>query len=404
MKIVPFPRRHDAQEDALVADLEAALRGESDGEAEAESWRELRADVRALTPPLSPELEHELRARIQARTAASPARRGRRLHPRAALARFNAWLASCPRARLLAASGISAIAAIVVLALVAPWGESNTRIASELFKNPVSVHAKLRPFAGSVVRGPVQQSAPLGESSGDASTASASSSSSAAPSTRVQQRGASLTLAPKSEAVQSVADEVAQLAARDGGFVQNSHVSLQHGVGGEANLQLSLPSARLSTALAELARLAPARAESQSLQDITDEYDADRTKLADAVAERQALLRALGRASTQGEVESLHARLGLAAAAITRARNEYQAISKRGSNSSVEVAVLGDAHAGSSESTLSNALHDAGDVLKVALAVAILALAVLVPLAILLVLLALGWRATRRRLRERVLS
>ncbi|MHB8234861.1 MAG: DUF4349 domain-containing protein [Solirubrobacteraceae bacterium] len=223
-------------------------------------------------------------------------------------------------------------------------------------------------------------------------------------SARVQQRAATLTLAPKPRDVQSVADQVAQLASRDGGFVQSSQVHLQSGSAGEANVQLSLPSARLSAALAELARLAPTRAQSQSLQDITDEFGAARAKLADAVAERQALLRALSRASTQGDIESLRTRLSLVGGNIVKDRAALAAVTKRGSNSSVEVTVVGDAHAGSDHSTLSKGLHDAGDVLKVALAVLLVALAVLVPLAILAALIALGWRASHRRLRERALS
>jgi hypothetical protein len=203
--------------------------------------------------------------------------------------------------------------------------------------------------------------------------------------------------------VQSVSDQVAQLAVREGGIVQSSHVQLQSGAAGEANLELRLPSARLSTALASLGRLAPLRAESQSLQDITDEYDAAKRKLADAVAERQALLRALAHASTQGEIESLRARLALAGGAITRARIAFQSVSKRGSSSTVEVTVLGNA-ASSGGLTLSGGLHDAGDVLRVALAVLIVALAVLVPLAALVALSLLLWRASRRRLRERALS
>ena len=254
---------------------------------------------------------------------------------------------------------------------------------------------------------PAPKTATSAEPVKEASSNSVSAAVSAAgesSTARVQQRAASITLAAKPEGVQSVADQVAQLAARDGGFVQSSQVHLQQGAGGEASLQLSLPSARLSAALAELARLASTRAESQSLQDITDEYGAARRQLADAVAGRQALLRALSKASTQGEIESLRARLSLAGGTIARARSTLQSVSKRGSSSMVEVTVLGDAHASGSDSTLSKALHDAGDVLKVALAVMIVVLAVLVPLAVLVALLTLGLRASRRRLRERALS
>jgi hypothetical protein len=408
MKLVPFPRRGDEADDALVAGLEAALSGESTG-AEAESWRELRADVRTLAPPISAELERELWTRIEARSAPgrerAPIRRRLRLGPRAMLASLGAWLASGLRARLLAASGIVVTVAIVTVAIVAPW--QGERIGERVFKSGSVQFFRpddLGPANGPVLAGAHKHSSSVAAAAPiEAAAEGEATAAGAASGARVQQHSASITLSPKPEAVQSVADAVAQLTARDGGFVQSSNVHVQNRAG-EANLTLSLPSARLSAALASLGRLAPMRSESQSLQDITDEYNGARTKLADAVAERQALLRALAKASTQGEIESLHARLALAAGAITSARNEYAAVSRRGSNSTVEVAVLGDAHASSSESTLSKALHDAGDVLKVALAGAIVALAVLLPLTILLVLLALGRRVTRRRLRERVLS
>jgi hypothetical protein len=418
MKVVPFPKSvdpHDQQ--AFAAELEAALHGESGGEA-ADYWRELRADVRSLAPPMSPQFERELRERLDGRAAESSRVAAKRVGARSVLARAHAWLGSGQRPRLIALAGICATAAIVTVALAAPWQGTSPQVAEELSKPAARGQDSSSSAAGASSSGAVAtQSAPLNrpapktatsaEPVKEASSNSVSAAVSAAgesSTARVQQRAASITLAAKPEGVQSVADQVAQLAARDGGFVQSSQVHLQQGAGGEASLQLSLPSARLSAALAELARLASTRAESQSLQDITDEYGAARRQLADAVAGRQALLRALSKASTQGEIESLRARLSLAGGAIARARSTLQSVSKRGSSSMVEVTVLGEAHASGSDSTLSKALHDAGDVLKVALAVMIVVLAVLVPLAVLVALLTLGLRASRRRLRERALS
>jgi hypothetical protein len=405
MKVIPFPRPGDPPDErAFAAQVEAALRGEAGGEA-ADYWRELRADVRSLAPPISPEFEHELRERLAER-AAAPSRGRRRPSMRGVIALMQAWLGSGMRARLVAVGGICVMAAVVALAIASPWRASESSSSSSATARRAD---QLGPSGGPIKARAQTQAQTFSSSSAGAASgqtlpaASAAVAGESAP-TRVQQRAASITLAPKPAEVQSVADRIAQLAARDGGFVQSSQVHLQRGSGGEANLQLSLPSARLSAALAELARLAPTRAQSQSLQDITDEYGAARSKLADAVAERQALMRALSRASTQGEIESLRARLSLAGGAIVRARSAFQAVSKRGSNAAVEVTVLGDQHAGGDRSTLSNALHDAGDVLKVALAALIVALAVLVPLVLLAVLVAIAWRVSRRRLRERALS
>jgi Domain of unknown function (DUF4349) len=390
MRIVPFPQRNGQELDGPVAELEAALTGDGHGPV-ADSWRELHGDVRALAPPMSPDFERRLREQIEQLAASGPRRTRGRSAARPALARARAWLGSGLRPRLLAGSGICVMAAIVTLVVIAPWRGSN--LGSETFMFPsasVPKRFSATPHSDSP------------RTAGPAIPAAAVAGEPAAE--RIQQRAASITLVATPEALQSVADRVARLAVREGGFVQSSQVRLQHGAGGEANLNLNLPSARLSAALASLAQLAPTRAESQSLQDITDEYTVARAKLADAVAERQALLRALSRATTQGQIESLHARLALAGGAITRARAALQSVSKRGSSSAVEVTVLGDAQAGSGGLTLSNGLHDAGDVLRVALVVLIIALAVLVPLAILAALIVVGWRVTRRQLRERALS
>lgn len=388
MRIIRFPQPDDAPDVPTPAELEASLHGDAVGPS-AEYWRDLRADVRALAPPLPPGLEQRLRERIEERHGARRPNRRRFPGPRVSVARARRWLAGGWQRSAFAGIGITVLAAIITLALVGPWNETSSSSAGRVETHYAPSGGAETSSASGAVKA---QSAPLAPAALVPS----------APA-RVQQRAATLTLAAKPDAVQSVSDQVAQLAVREGGIVQSSHVQLQSGAAGEANLELRLPSARLSTALASLGRLAPLRAESQSLQDITDEYDAAKRKLADAVAERQALLRALAHASTQGEIESLRARLALAGGAITRARIAFQSVSKRGSSSTVEVTVLGNA-ASSGGLTLSGGLHDAGDVLRVALAVLIVALAVLVPLAALVALSLLLWRASRRRLRERALS
>ena len=124
----------------------------------------------------------------------------------------------------------------------------------------------------------------------------------------MQQLAASISLTADPNAVQETADRVGRLAVREGGFVQSSHVQVQQVGTSEANLALKLPSAKLGAALASLAQLAPVRGESQALQDITDTYDAAVRRLADANAERLALLRALGRATSEGQIDSLRER------------------------------------------------------------------------------------------------
>jgi septal ring factor EnvC (AmiA/AmiB activator) len=170
---------------------------------------------------------------------------------------------------------------------------------------------------------------------------------------------------------------------------------------------LKLPSARLAAALAAIARLAPVSSESQSLQDITNAYEAARQRLADARAERQALLKALAAAKTEGEIDSLRERLSQARNAINRDQSALHAVSQRASTAEVEVTVLANADANPTTSeglTLHSGLHDALRVLTVALIAMLIAAAVLVPIALMIAALAIARRVWRRYQRERALD
>ena len=156
-------------------------------------------------------------------------------------------------------------------------------------------------------------------------------------------------------------------------------------------MTLVLPSAKLQGTLARLERIAAVRGESQSLQDITSEYDAAGARLSAAKAERAALLRALANATTAAAVESLHARLAEASREISAAERQQASVSHRASQAQVEVTVLGPVHHGGG-STLGQGLHDAGKVLTVSLAVLVVAAAVLVPLGLLLAVAMVGGR------------
>jgi hypothetical protein len=369
--------------------------GDSEGSV-ADPWRELRQDVRALAPPIDPEFERRLGERIAERGARSAARQPRR--------RLG-WLPKGNRLRNVA--GAVAAVGVVVLALVIavprPGGTSREAVPEQ--QAPVTTSGAGSSGAGSTSAGSSASKGPshVTESPPAGPSAPAFNGAAATPG-RVQQRAASIRLSSTPSAVQSVADRVARLAVSYGGFVQSSQVQVQQQGTSEANVDLSLPSAKLSAALAALGQLAPVRAESQSLQDITNTYDAARQRLNDATAERQALLHALARASTEGQIDSLRERLSQSRGAIARASSAFQAVSHQASTAEVEVAVVGDARAGSEGLTLDRGLHDAGRVLVATLFVLLLAAAVLVPLALVLAALVTGRRAWRRYQRERVLD
>ncbi len=368
MRVVPFPGHDDeSAEQAWVLELESALSGDADGPT-ADSWRELREDVRALAPPIAPDFEQRLRAQVTAR-------RVRRWVPRPRLR---------PSARPAIAAALCVLcAALVTLVVVAPWrGAQRSQVATALS----------------------HRADELGPSEGVANSSSAAASAPASAPGRVQQLGASVTLAVAPTDVQQTADRVSRLVVRDGGFVQSSHVQVQQGSAGEANLMLKLPSEKLSAALASLEQIAPVREESQSLQDITNTYNAARQRLSDAEAERRALLHALAKASSEGEIDSLRERLAQSRSALAQAHSALEAVSRQASTAEVEVSVIGSAHATSEGLTLHRGLHDAGRVLTVALVVLLIAAAVLIPLALVLLALMLAGRAWRRHRREQALG
>jgi len=344
------------------------------------SLRELREDVRALAPPLDPEFERELQMRV-----AEWAREHR--PPRAPLRVRVACRIGASPGRSLALGGVVAAVAALLVVFVLVGGSSNQYAERSFLKNgPIAVPhaAKAQSAAGSAAE-------QLGTSSPAAS----------APA-RLQQLGASVTLATNGEGVQEAADSVANLAASDGGYISSSHLQVRHGGTSEAQLVLSLPSKKLNGAIAALGRIAPERAVSQESQDITGTYEAAQRQLHDEEAVRRALLRALSNASTQGEIESLRARLASNREALAHDRAAVKSISNRASSSQLEVTITGGA--AKEGLTLTRGLHDAGDVLAAVGAVLLIALAVLVPLGLVLAALAWARRTWLRRRREAALE
>ena len=157
---------------------------------------------------------------------------------------------------------------------------------------------------------PAPQSAAGTTSSGAAAAPKSAPSLAPAPSQedRKVQRAADLTLTTQPDDVQKTADGVVRETQAAGGYVQRSDIATRDG-GGEATFTLRIPSARLDDTLARLSKLAHVGALSQSASDITSAVVSAADQLADARAERAALLRALGKATTDRQIASLKTRL-----------------------------------------------------------------------------------------------
>ena len=191
-----------------------------------------------------------------------------------------------------------------------------------------------------------------------------------------------------------------------GGFVRSSAVDSRPGLGGGATFELQVPVRRLQTALSRLSSLASVRSRNESSLDVTEQVALARDRVAGLKAARRSLLRQLEAASSIEETDRLRERLRSVEARLDNARSARAQLRQRTSYSAVYVEIVTEKQQGEAAGpwTPRDALDDAVRVLEVAAGVALVALAVLLPLAL---IAAVAWpltRAARRRRREGALD
>ena len=255
------------------------------------------------------------------------------------------------------------------------------------------------------------ESADAAKSSGGGGASAGSSSAAPSPvapaaSQRRVERSTRLELTTTD--VQKASDGVVRATQAAGGFVQSSQIATGDGRS-TASFVLRVPTARLDDALARLSKLGHVKALQQSADDITGSYDSASGRLAEARAERRGLLRALAKATTAEQISSLRARIADNRRELQRYQREFNAVRNRANYATVGVDVTAtkrkQAAAPSGGSwTPGDAAHDAVRVLEVSAGVALIALAVLVPLGLVGAAGGLAAGAVRRRRREAALS
>jgi hypothetical protein len=218
---------------------------------------------------------------------------------------------------------------------------------------------------------------------------------------RFQERSATLTLATPRRDIDRVAGQVSQVTADLGGFVKSSSVSSNQG----GLLELRVPSDRLDAAVQRLSKLGRVRELSRRSVDITSNVVSARDRLSNARAERKSLLKQLADAVTVNETESIRERLEIVSREIAGYRRALRQVTNRANFADVTVAVVasrGDDDEGAW--TPGDAFDDALRVLEVGVGVALIAAAVLLPLALIWLLAWLARRGVTRRRRERALD
>jgi hypothetical protein len=384
----------NAEQRAELAALDRILAREPLGEEHLE-LAALVDSVRAGAPQMEREFAARLDATIAQRVAGSGARRVR--IPRPSVGR-------------LAFAGGGLVAAAVALTIVISGGllnggnggvsnfSSPPRTSVPRLATPnAAAHAPA--IAPSATFGATAAPAPLGVSGANSAASVAGSARG-----RLVQRGATLTLATPPATMQAVANRVVAVTERQGGVVESSNVEIQ-GSGSYASFSLAVPSGRLGSLIARLSGLASVRALTQSTQDITDGYNQETSRLADSVAERAALLKQLAVAATAADATSIQHQIDALARRIAAEHRAIDRLLNQGHTATVAVNVVPGASTrhSSTAGPLSRAFHQALHALEEILAIALIALAIVLPFA--LSALALWWAATslRQRARERAI-
>lgn len=249
-----------------------------------------------------------------------------------------------------------------------------------------------------------------------ASTQNAPSTLSAAVAPGAKQiRSAQLNLSTQNVHVNQVAQEIFGVVGSDHGTVLSSHITTatRGSGGGYASFSLSIPTGNLQDAMTQLSRLhyVAVVSSDNSSQNVSRQYNSDQRQLTDAQALRTSLLKQLAAATTDQEIDSIKAQLKLAEQQITSRQNTLGSLQHRISYSNLSVQVNQNglpivpvAKHHSSGFTISHAGHDAMRVLVVSAGVALITLAVMIPVGLVAALLMWLWVWLRQRRREHALD
>ena len=388
----PDPSSQTATVDADLAAIDAALSGGATaGSTRERELQELALELRADSPRphdgFAAELERQVgegfpRKRRGASLAPLVARvRGARLRP--------------PPMPMLAGAASILLALVVVVALQSGDGQ-DTQSAGD---GDLATPSELRSRDAGEGDAPAEPPAALdGSSRGDGF----------APGERNRriERSASLTLAAGGDRLDRVSDGIATVTDRYGGFVLRSSITTgDEGTTG-GSFELRIPATKLQPALRDLSGLGEVRARSQSGQDVTREFVSVEDKLDAARAERRGLLGRLERAETDRQARAIRERLELVSAEIRGLRGQLRDLRLRTGFATVSVSLVerdGNGNGATGGGT-GEALDDALGSLVGSLNLALRALGIAIPLALLAVLAWLAARTLRRRRREAVLS
>ena len=222
---------------------------------------------------------------------------------------------------------------------------------------------------------------------------------------RIVDATARITLGADTDRVQEVANDVVAVTDRHDGVVLNSQVTTDVG-GARAAFELEIPYKQLGAAFTDLSGLADVISRTEAGQDITARAVRAQKDLA-ATYERIRRARIeLIRADTTEERLVIESRISALEATADAQQAELNGVERQGRFATVNVDVTSSGPGSDQDGdwSLGEALDDAGRVLEVIGGIALVSLAVLVPLAAFGALAWLIATRIRHRRRERALD
>lgn len=240
-----------------------------------------------------------------------------------------------------------------------------------------------------------------------------------APGRHVSQT-ANLTLSTDPDKVRTISSSVTEIVRRYRGLVISSRITSGKGSAPSdgvtplpfetgalgAEFQLRIPSSQIDNALNDLSGLGLVVSREQGTQDITGRFASTHDRIQSLTSERDQLIKQLSAPFiTQDAIDAINARLRAVRAQLAAAQGDLGNLKARVAMVPVHVSVVAKGSGGGDSGfDLGDAAHDAGRVLTVGAGVALISLAVIVPLGL---IATVAWFATsraRRRRRESALD
>jgi hypothetical protein len=361
---------------------------------------QLAEDLRALRSTPHPEFAAEL----DKRAAAGFPRRSRVRWPS-----FNRLRAIPRRRLLLPAAGLALVAIAASTAFIA-IGDDEEKGSPADSLGLLSLGSSEVEESAPTTAAPEEAEALSGEA-GSAASGIVRSSRAEDASTllrnRAVERSAKIVLGADPADVADDSAQVFEVVHAHNGVVMRS--STQQGTIGEAGarFELLIPSPRLDDALAGLSEIDEVRSREEATDDITFPTVSVAEQLQDSKARIDSLLAQLAESETESEREAVEAELRQERRHRANLRSDLQRLQRRAELSQVLVRIETDAAEdpfGDGAWGVDDALDDAGKILAVAAAVTVVGLAILGPIALIVLLAWLAHRAWVRRERRRVLS